>query len=62
MKYTIYTIKVKKTAEAVIEVEARTSREATARALKEASHGSVLWERHHFKPVILQARREGGRR
>ncbi len=57
-----YTIKVKKTAEAVIEVEARTSREATARALKEASHGSVLWERHHFKPVILQARREGGRR
>ena len=57
-----YTVKIKKTAEAVIEVDARTSREATARALKKVNYGSVEWERQHYKPVILQTRRECGRR
>ena len=57
-----YLIKVKKTAEAHVEVDARTSREATALALKEVNHGSVLWDHQHYKPVILQTRREGKKR
>jgi len=57
-----YKIKVKKTAETVVEVEARTKREATSRALMIAMHGSVDWHHHHFKPVILQTRKEGGKR
>ncbi len=57
-----YTVKIKKTAEAVIEVDARTSREATALALKEVNYGSVLWEHQHYKPVILSTRKENNRR
>ena len=52
-----YLIKVKKTAESFIEVEARSRREATAQALKEAAHGSVRWVRTHHKPIIIETRR-----
>ena len=57
-----YKIRVKKTAETVLEIEARTKREATSRAITAAMHSSVLWEQHHFKPVILQTWKEGRNR
>lgn len=54
-----YLVKVKKTSEAFIEVDARSQREATALALKEANHGSVLWGYQHCKPIIIHTRKAG---
>lgn len=52
-----YLVLVKKTSETRIEVEARSRREATALALKEATHGSVRWERSRHKPIIIETRK-----
>ena len=57
-----YQVKVLKTTETVIEVAARSRREAISRALKEAAHGSVVWERQHYKPIILHTRKGCGKR